>query len=83
MSNPLCENGGMMNIEPKKKRVLLEPSLEELASCWSPAKRIEMARKMERWARQLFISAAILQADSAPRPQPRLRRLPPRKLRLN
>ena len=56
----------MMNQEKKSRRVILEPSLEELAALWSPAKRVEMARKMERWARQLLISAAILQADSGP-----------------
>jgi hypothetical protein len=82
MSNLLAENQRMNN-EQKSCRVTLEPSLQAQAALWSPAKRIEMARKLERWARQLIISAAILQADSAPPTPPRLKRLPIRKLRLN
>lgn len=82
MSNPKADNTRMKN-EQKSCRVTLEPTLQEQAALWSPAKRIEMARKLERWARQLIISAAILQADSGPPAPPRLKRLHPQKLRLN
>lgn len=64
------------------KRVKLEPILEERACLWAPAKRRLMASLYERWARQLRISAAILERDCMPKPRG-LVRLPKRKLSLN
>lgn len=67
-----------------KKRVTLEPQLEERAALWNPAKRVRMARIFERWARQLRVSARIISGDAEPRRHPRaLQPLPRRKLELN
>lgn len=81
MSNP----GGEAAPMDKKKhpRVRLEPGLEEKALLWSPSKRLSVAKKLERWARQLRISAAILKADQGPKPPPCLKGLHPQKLVLN
>jgi hypothetical protein len=67
----------------RKRRVALEPELEEIACLWPPAKRFEMARKFRRWARQLRISGLILFYDSHPGSRPALRFLSVRKIRLN
>jgi hypothetical protein len=67
-----------------KNRVGLEPELEEIAGEWGPLYRLEMADKMERWIRQLRISARITLRDRFWRtPRPVLKRLPLRKARLN
>lgn len=66
------------------KTVKLEPELEEIAALWPPAKRLEMARKLSRWSRQLRISALILISDARPSPRRRaIPRLAPRKALLN
>ena len=67
----------------KKTRVILEPTLESKVSCWSSCQRRELARKFERWARQLRVSAKMLDLDDAPKPPPRLKILTPRRQRLN
>ncbi len=64
-------------------RVKLEPELEERAALWNPAKRRAVARKMQRWARQLIISAFVLERDAQSSPQQRLKVLPLQKARLN
>jgi hypothetical protein len=66
-----------------RRRVALEPELEEIASLWPPAKRFEMARKFRRWARQLRITGLILFYDSHPGSRPALRIVSLRKARLN
>ena len=38
----------------------LEPDLEQEVALYTPAQRVELARKFERWARQLRVSAFIL-----------------------
>jgi hypothetical protein len=81
-------NGPLGNASPgkpggRKRRVALEPELEEIACLWPPAKRFEMARKFRRWARQLRISGLILFHDSHPSPRPALPYLSIRKSRLN
>lgn len=48
----------------KKKRVVLEPELEEMAGDWGPIKRLDMAVVFERWARQLKVSALIMVRDA-------------------
>ncbi len=63
--------------------VTLEPELEEEASLMTPAQRLALAHKFERWSRQLRVSAFILNRVSAPKPQPFLRALTRRKLVLN
>ena len=68
----------------KGYRVKLEPELEEIASLWPALKRLETARKLERWARQLRVSARIMIRDAAPSPRPRdVPTLPRRKACLN
>lgn len=42
-----------------------------------------MAALYERWARQLRLSASILDRDAGPQPPPRLKRISLEKLRLN
>jgi len=67
----------------KISRVILEPSLECKVGRWSAWQRRELARKFERWARQLRVSARMLDLDEAPKPPPRLKALPTRRQRLN
>jgi hypothetical protein len=68
----------------QNSRVKLEPELEAIAGDWPPAKRLEMARKLARWSRQLRITGLIILADAAPSPRPRtVPCLPARKARLN
>jgi hypothetical protein len=67
-----------------KTRVTLEPELEQIAALWGPLHRLEMAAKLERWARQLRVSARITLRDRArTSPKPVLRPLPARKAALN
>ena len=63
--------------------VTLEPELEEEASLMTPCQRREFAGKLERWARQLRVSAVILDRVYAPKPRPSLAYVPPRRLLLN
>jgi hypothetical protein len=67
----------------KKPRVVLEPTLESKVYGWTACQRRELARTFERWARQLRVSAKMLDLDDAPKPLPRLKALPPRRQRLN
>jgi hypothetical protein len=48
-----------------KPRVQLEPELEAIAALWPAAKRLEVARKLKRWSRQLRVSARIMLGDAA------------------
>jgi hypothetical protein len=69
---------------PKRKssRVQLELPLEIKVATWSPPRRIALAEKLERWARQLRVSAAILLRDE-PKPTKRLKPIPQEKAALN
>lgn len=64
----------------KAGRVALEPRLEAIAGMLSARDRRELARKFKRWARQLDISAFIMESDHrracAKLPTPVLKRLP-------
>lgn len=66
-----------------KVRVRLEPELEAIVSDWTASKRLAMARKLERWSRQLRVSAKIIIVDSTPDRQLSLKFVPPRKQALN
>ena len=61
--------------ENMKKRVTLEPALEEIAQGLNASQRRALAKKFDRWARELKVSAFILDRDAAPRPRPVLRRV--------
>ena len=66
-----------------KIRVSLEPKLEAQVALMTPAQRREMARLFFRWSKQLYVSAAILEADAQPLPQRAIKPLPRRRLFLN
>ena len=70
-------------MKTQKSRVRLEPELEEDAALLTPPERRAMARKLERWARQLRLSATIMEIDDRPKPPPSLKPLPLRRLMLN
>jgi hypothetical protein len=61
-------------------RVKLEPDLEKHASTLKPHERRVLARKFYRWAKQLWISAQIIERDAEPIPKPTLKPLPKAKL---
>jgi hypothetical protein len=82
MSNPACNPWGV-NTERKHSQVTLEPELEAEACLMTSSQRREFARKLERWARQLRVSAVILDRVSAPKPPPSLTFVPRRRLLLN
>ena len=64
-------------------RVTLEPELECEVGLFTPPQRLELARKFERWARQLRVSAFILGRAAEPKGPAVLKALPRRKLALN
>ena len=66
MSNLCCKIDAM--VTKKRKRVTMEPELEELAGDLTPGQRRAMAGKMKRWIKQLEFTALILEIDSAPKP---------------
>jgi len=66
-----------------RKRIVLEPELEEIAKELNASRRRALAGKLERWAKELRVSAFILDRDAEPRPKPSLKRLPNRRLLLN
>jgi len=83
VSQWLCDSNSMKQPQgfcPVK----LEPELEEIAALWPAAKRLAVARKFKRWARQLKVSAIIMihretsASDRASRP-PVLKFVAPRK----
>ncbi|MGO9200947.1 MAG: hypothetical protein ACLQM8_10470 [Limisphaerales bacterium] len=66
-----------------RQRVTLEPELECEVGLFTPPQRLELARKFERWARQLRVSAFILRRAEGPKRPAVLKVLPRRKLALN
>jgi hypothetical protein len=73
----------MKNRTPDKYcPVTLEPELEKRAALWTPEKRRAVARRMERWVRQLMVSAEVMERRSQVHP-PRLKVYPIAKLVLN
>ena len=68
MSKAHCEALHMKKI--KHSPVVLEPGLEEEVLLMTPAQRRAMARKFRRWARQLEVSANILDKLNGPKPPP-------------
>ena len=67
----------------RRALVTLEPELEREVALYTPAQRMELARKLKRWARQLRVSAFILRRAREPRARVALRVLPRRRLSLN
>lgn len=64
--------------------VQLELELENFASLWTPLRRLDAAKKMRRWARQLEVSAHVMINRAAPsRVRLRVPTLPRRKAALN
>lgn len=74
-----------MNIKPEKSYcpVILEPELEQEACLWTARQRREAAAKMRRWARQLEVSAFILERRGKWTKKPCLRVLTPDRLARN
>jgi hypothetical protein len=69
--------------EGHKIRVVLEPDLQEQAELLTASQRRALAKIYRRWARQLEVSAKIMDADEqAPKRDP-LKPLPKRRLKLN
>lgn len=62
-----------------KIRVRLEPELEEEVWHLPPHRRRALARRFYRWAKQLWVSADIIEADQSPRPKRGLKPIPARK----
>ena len=78
MSKARCEDGRM-----KKQAVILEPALEVQVVTLNASQRRKLGHVYLRWARQLFVSARILeQVREQPVPQ-KVPVLPPRKAALN
>ena len=61
----------------------MEPELECEVGLFTASQRVELARKFERWARQLRVSAFILRRAAERKEPAVLKALPPRKLALN
>lgn len=64
-------------------RVRLEPELEEEVWHLPPHRRRALARRFYRWAKQLWVSAAIIEADTVRRRPRGIEALPGRKRTLN
>jgi len=48
-----------------KSKGKLDPELQQRAEHWTHSERVEVARKLERWARQLHISASPSFSEAA------------------
>ena len=59
MSKAACQ-GILMKKEVPYCPVMLEPELEEETALLTPSQRLCLARKFQRWARQLEVSASIM-----------------------
>ena len=64
-----------MDTPANRPRVTLEPALEEQVALMGPGQRLALARVYARWARQLRVSAKILEQPAELR-KPPLRKLP-------
>jgi hypothetical protein len=67
----------------KKRSIILEPALEELAGHLTAHERVMLAKKFFRWSKQLYVSVRILRRAAEPRRRPALQPVPPRRLALN
>ena len=78
------ENGRVnMKSPPIRPLVQLELDLQEQAGDLNAAECRALASKLARWAHQLRVKAAVLEAHEAPQPRPALRALCRRRLLLN
>lgn len=66
-----------------KCRVKVSAELEVEVSNMGARARREMAKKLRNWAHQLEFSAVILEVDAMPKPLPKIKWLPPHKLKRN
>jgi hypothetical protein len=69
--------------EGHKIRVVLEPDLQEQAELLTAPQRRALAKIYRRWARQLEVSAKIMDADDQTPKRDPLKPLPKRRLTLN
>ena len=67
----------------RKIRVALEPSLQEQAELLTAPQRRSLAKIYRRWARQLDVSAKIMDADDKTPKRDPLKPLVRRRLKLN
>jgi hypothetical protein len=67
----------------KKRRFTLEPELEEETCLMNASQRRALANKLRRWARELEVSARMMDMDNSPKPKPRLKWESRQKIMLN
>lgn len=70
----------------ERKRVILEPELEEIAMLWTANRCLSNGKKLIRWGHQLIMKGRIMLTDQRPGHSPRrpyLKALPRRKTQLN
>jgi hypothetical protein len=73
-----------MKSQSINEMVRLSEGIRDRAELWTPAKRLEMARKLEQWAHQLRMSVKIWKRrQERPVSPARLKALPLRRLILN
>jgi len=72
-----------MKSDGVKRRFTLEPEQEEETCFMTAPQRRALANKLRRWARELEVSAKMMEMDEAPKPKPRIKYLSHRKLILN
>ena len=70
-------------VDGRKIRVVLEPDLQEQAELLTATQRRSLAKIYRRWARQLEVSAKIMETDEKPPKRDPLKPLPRRRLGLN
>lgn len=57
-----------------RKRVILEPELEEIAMLWTANKCLDTGKQLKRWGHQLIVKGRIMLSDARGR---KLRRTSP------
>jgi hypothetical protein len=69
----------------ERKRVILEPELEEIAMLWTASRCLRSGKKFIRWGHQLMMKGKIMLIDQreVPNRPVSLKRLPRRMARLN
>src|SRR5258708_40076923 len=86
MSYPLCHSErktSQKGHHMSRKKIILEPLLEERAGDLNAFQCRDLARLYERWARQLRVKAEMLLLEQQPAPPKRLRWPRASQLKLN